>query len=273
MKARVVIEWRRALAAALRGTRLVFRFNSFLAVAVALSSLVVASARVQADTLTYTLNGGDATISGSVGTYSFNHAHWVLSATAQPSGVLSGALSLGVGVPAYFLPATVSLSISDATSGTASMTLVDPTGFTLGAFSDDASAFSPGVALLGFTAADLTADLQIGPWPEAQDMQAGFWAGGSMGGSSGAYQNFSTPGTWNAGTDTTFFSVSALTTSLGELSLSEVLAGPNGSFVIASASPSSVPEIDPAGFGSVLALVTGALGLVERRRPKAKLAA
>jgi len=29
-----------------------------------------------------------------------------------------------------------------------------------------------------------------------------------------------------------------------------------------------VPEIDPAGIGSVLALVTGALGLLERRRLK-----
>jgi hypothetical protein len=33
-----------------------------------------------------------------------------------------------------------------------------------------------------------------------------------------------------------------------------------------------VPEIDPAGMGSVLALVTGALGFIERRRLKAKLA-
>ena len=39
------------------------------------------------------------------------------------------------------------------------------------------------------------------------------------------------------------------------------------------ASPSSVPEIDPAGMGSVLALVTGALGLLERRRLKGRLAA
>jgi hypothetical protein len=44
------------------------------------------------------------------------------------------------------------------------------------------------------------------------------------------------------------------------------LAGPTGS-------PAAVPEIDPAGMGSVLALVTGALGLLERRRLKAKLAA
>ena len=32
--------------------------------------------------------------------------------------------------------------------------------------------------------------------------------------------------------------------------------------------PSGVPEIDPAGLGSVLALVTGALGLLERRRSR-----
>ena len=37
-------------------------------------------------------------------------------------------------------------------------------------------------------------------------------------------------------------------------------------------SGSGVPEIDPAGMGSVLALVTGALGLLERRRLKAKSA-
>jgi len=43
--------------------------------------------------------------------------------------------------------------------------------------------------------------------------------------------------------------------------------GPN----MAGRSP--VPEIDPAGMGSVLALVTGALGLFERRRLKMKLAA
>jgi hypothetical protein len=36
--------------------------------------------------------------------------------------------------------------------------------------------------------------------------------------------------------------------------------------------PSGVPEIDPNSMGSVLALVTGALGLFERRRLKAKTA-
>jgi len=43
-------------------------------------------------------------------------------------------------------------------------------------------------------------------------------------------------------------------------------------FRLASPVASGVPEIDPASMGSVLALVTGALGLLERRRLKLKLA-
>jgi hypothetical protein len=39
-------------------------------------------------------------------------------------------------------------------------------------------------------------------------------------------------------------------------------------WVIGTAGSAAVPEIDPAGIGSVLALVTGALGLLERRRLK-----
>ena len=39
-------------------------------------------------------------------------------------------------------------------------------------------------------------------------------------------------------------------------------------WLIGTASPSAVPEIDPAGISSVLALVAGALGLLERRRLK-----
>ena len=40
-------------------------------------------------------------------------------------------------------------------------------------------------------------------------------------------------------------------------------------YVVEYAPSSAVPEIDPAGLGSVLALVTGALGLLERRRMSA----
>jgi hypothetical protein len=43
----------------------------------------------------------------------------------------------------------------------------------------------------------------------------------------------------------------------------------NGSRELLDPISLSVPEIDPAGMGSVLALITGALGLLERRRLKA----
>ena len=45
----------------------------------------------------------------------------------------------------------------------------------------------------------------------------------------------------------------------------------NGSWVLGTATPSAaaVPEIDPNSLGSVLALVLGSLGLLERRRLKA----
>ena len=39
-------------------------------------------------------------------------------------------------------------------------------------------------------------------------------------------------------------------------------------FRLAGASSLTVPEIDPAGLGPVLALLAGALGLLERRRPE-----
>ena len=47
----------------------------------------------------------------------------------------------------------------------------------------------------------------------------------------------------------------------------------SGGLGTGSFTTSAVPEIDPAGMGSVLALVTGALGLLERRRLRVKLAA
>lgn len=42
----------------------------------------------------------------------------------------------------------------------------------------------------------------------------------------------------------------------------------SGDTVVMTVPGGGVPEIDPAGMGSVLALVTGALGLLERRRRK-----
>ena len=61
------------------------------------------------------------------------------------------------------------------------------------------------------------------------------------------------------------------TTAPGAGTFVELAGGLRTPYSIATAT--FVPEIDPAGMGSVLALVTGALGLLERRRLKAKLAA
>lgn len=64
------------------------------------------------------------------------------------------------------------------------------------------------------------------------------------------------------------FQASSTTTTislLGLLSTGGEYIGLDNVSVVAS---TGVPEIDPAGMGSVLALVTGALGLMERRRLK-----
>jgi hypothetical protein len=69
--------------------------------------------------------------------------------------------------------------------------------------------------------------------------------------------------TYNIGTFGWYFSVNGMPNSFAEhfYGVSSELTVPN-----------AVPEIDPSGMGSVLALVTGALALIERRRLKAKVA-
>ncbi len=66
-----------------------------------------------------------------------------------------------------------------------------------------------------------------------------------------------------------FFSAATLSASSRESRAPSTEFGSFG-FRLASpvSSPSGVPEIDPAGMGSVLAIVTGALGLLERRRAR-----
>ena len=53
-----------------------------------------------------------------------------------------------------------------------------------------------------------------------------------------------------------------------DIGINGSLNGPLPLLGIVEVAPSAVPEIDPAGMGSVLALVTGGLGLLERRRLK-----
>jgi len=67
---------------------------------------------------------------------------------------------------------------------------------------------------------------------------------------------------WNYGWVAVSKTASSLT--FGEASVETTINTPIAAGAVAPTS--SVPEIDPAGMGSVLALVTGALGLLERRR-------
>ena len=67
--------------------------------------------------------------------------------------------------------------------------------------------------------------------------------------------------TVNIGTFGRYFSINAMPNSIATYyyGVSSELTVPNG-----------VPEIDPAGMGSVLALVSGTLGLLERKRSRAR---
>jgi hypothetical protein len=53
------------------------------------------------------------------------------------------------------------------------------------------------------------------------------------------------------------------------LSWDLLMAVPRAALSVGSGAPAPVPEIDPAGIGSVLVLVGGGLGLLERRRKRA----
>jgi hypothetical protein len=69
---------------------------------------------------------------------------------------------------------------------------------------------------------------------------------------------------WNGLIDNVFIFDGALSQS----EMNAIINNPTGNLL----GGTPVPEIDPAGMGSVLALVTGALGLLERRRLKSKAA-
>jgi hypothetical protein len=66
-----------------------------------------------------------------------------------------------------------------------------------------------------------------------------------------------------------FQSTSDLHTDVGLFVVTDASGSQGTTFTVSGASPSAVPEIAPNSLGSVLALVLGFLGLLERRRLKA----
>jgi formylglycine-generating enzyme required for sulfatase activity len=90
----------------------------------------------------------------------------------------------------------------------------------------------------------------------AFDMSGNVWERNDLTGAAGSSRGLRGGG-WN---DFAFFLSSS-----DRSELDPALEYANFGFRLAR---SGVPEIDPAGVGSVLALVTGALGLLERRRSR-----
>ena len=212
---------------------------------IAFASMLAAPSAADASTLTYTATGG--IITGTLGETSFTDATWSITGTADPTNVITGTFS-GV-APFKFLAMTPLLTITTGSSTLqATMVANGSIGQQVGVFSIDLSADLSGLGLdvFGYLAGDgsnLEDDLGVIGLELYTDLQSPFsGSGGQL--------------------------ASDFNTNVGLFVVSEA-TDQGAAFTVSGGSPSSVPEIDPNSLGSVLALVVGSLGLLERRRLKA----
>jgi len=201
----------------------------------------------EAALMTYTLDGGTATITGSVGSTIFANASWTLTATADSSQAQLKTISAGAA--AYVIPTTVTLRIGGTSSPVATVTMSDyssgGSNFSWLVFSVD---FGSGAGAGGFGPGDLSTNpLQIDPGADVR-------AGGSFGGTPGIYNNLSVSGVWT-GQSLFWIDSQDYQTSGGLLDVTNVVNG-IGTWTIANASAV------PGGGGAFLL----AAGVVRRRR-------
>jgi len=209
----------------------------------------------EAALMNYTLDGGNSTISGSVGGTNFTNESWTMTATADSSLVQNGTFSgLGGAIPTYFLPTTVALWIGGTSSPVATVTMSNYTSgsnsFVWGVFSSDTSAtYGQGRHASGFSPADLSTT----PYWTAS---TGAGVNNYFGGTPGIYNDLSASGIWT-GVSFIWSTDKNYMTSGGTLVLTDVNGdGSNGTWTIANAS--AVP-----GGGVAVLLAAGA---VRRRR-------
>ena len=216
---------------------------------IAFASMLAAPSAADASTLTYTATGG--IISGTLGETSFTDATWSITGTADPANVISGtSASPGGPIPFNFLAMTPLLTITTGSSTLqATMVANGSIGQQVGVFSIDLSADLSGLGLDVFGYLD-----EDGSTFSNIFGVAGF----------GLYTDLQSP---FSGSGEQFTS-SGFNTNVGLFDVSE-FTDQGATFTVSGGSPSSVPEIDPNSLGSVLALVVGSLGLLERRRLKA----
>jgi hypothetical protein len=214
---------------------------------IAFASMLAAPSAADASTLTYTATGG--IISGRLGeTPRFTDATWSITGTGDPTNVITGTFS-GF-APFKFLAMTPLLTITTGSSTLQATMVADGSiGQQVGVFSLDYSAIESGVGydffgyLNGDGSENIGESLGVIGFEFYTDLQSPFSGSGEQ-----TANDFNT----NVG----LFVVSDSTDQ-------------GATFTVSGGSPSSVPEIDPNSLGSVLALVLGSLGLLERRRLKA----
>ena len=216
---------------------------------IAFASMLAAPLAADASTLTYTATGG--IITGTLGETSFTDATWSITGTADPTTVVTGTGGPieGLFLPFNFLAMTPLLTITTGSSTLqATIVTTGSTGQQVGVFSADYGALMSGYSVDGFgylqgDGSTINIALGVEGVGLYTNLQSSFLGSGSL-----ATNDFNT----NVG----LFVVSDSTDQ-------------GAAFTVSDASPSSVPEIDPNSLGSVLALVLGSLGLLERRRLKA----
>lgn len=221
------------------------------------AATVSATPGVLAEQFTYTAASGTQTMSGTVGSLSFTNATWVMQATADPANVVSGTIEFAGSLhPIYFVPASVSLSITDSVNGVTTMSVNNPPGQSWGVFSVSYNALIPGASGLGFGAYNTGTS----PWGYDPDTpEFGLVNGGSFGGTPGAYNNLGSAGTWLGGEVAPGVLSETLSTSLGIMTRSAISSGANtGSFVI-------VPEPSTNAM-ALVGLASGGYSMWRRRK-------
>ena len=209
-----------------------------IAAGIAIATILGSSAKAQ--TYQYLLDGGNATITGSIGSTSFTNATWAMSSVADfASAVTTDGPT--------FTSATAQLQVFSGSS-TFTYDLTAPTGSSLKS--------------LFFSAPELSI-FGIGP---LADDGSGFTGNIGVGYSfdpSFTFSSFQTPGTYAmlAGIDGS--SNKGLSTTVGSIKISASTLG-SGSLTVSNLSPSAVPE--PAEWAGLAMLGTGLGGLVVRAR-------
>ena len=214
---------------------------------IALASMLAAPSAADASTLTYTATGG--LISGTLGGTPFADATWSITGTGDPANVISG--TDNDSSPFNFLAMTPLLTITTGSSTLQATMVTDGSiGQQVGVFSMDYSAIVAGFGADFFGYLDGNGSTITG-----------FFGLSNF----GLYTDLQSP---FSGSGLDQLIPSSFDTNVGRFSKSDE-TNQSSTFTVSGGSPSSVPEIDPNSLGSVLALVLGSLGLLERRRLKA----